>query len=887
MSLRSRLASWLRAALLGRRVERDMDREWRFHLDARIDALVAAGRTRDDAERLARREFGDAVRWKEESRDARGVRLLDELRSDIRYALRQMRRSPGVALVVVLTLALGVGTNAATFSVVNAVLVRPLPFRAPDRLVRLWETSPQGNTRNVVSPGNFFDWKEQATSFAAMGAHTGGSFGMAMTGSGQPARVETTRITASAFETLGVAPLVGRLFHTPELAPPAEADEVLISHAFWQDRFGADPSAIGKVVDLNDRPYTIVGVMPAGFDFPTPRTQVWVPATFSAGERNERRSHNWHIVARLKPGVTPQAAEAELAAIAARDARLYPEFMEGWSANVVPLHRDMVGEVEPLLVTLALLALTVLLAACANLASLLLARARRRETEFALRAAVGAGGGRLVRQIVTEVLVMGTIGGGLGISLLALSLPALLAAMPADIPLVTHVSIDPVVVGVAAGLTLLTSLAVGLVPAVRVARRDLRPALQSVRTHGDVQTGRLRGALLVAQFALSIALVIAAALLVRSFSRLSAVDYGFAPDGLAEASLDLPAARYGDEPAQERFYAELARRTRAIPGVAAAALASDPPLYGNAMTFGFAIQGKPAANPSGREDPVSLLTVSPGYFETLRVPVVEGRTIRDTDRRGAPPVVVVNEALADRFWKGASAVGHHLSFAGPGGPWYEIVGVIGDTKDDGLDAPARPAMFVSYGQRAPAWTWLSWEVLVVRARPGVDPSSLAPAVRDAVWKIDPGLPLLSFDTVDALYRDKAARRRFAMQLAGGFALLALALCVFGIYGVVSYAVGEREQEIGVRLALGASPGQILAPVMATGIAPALAGVALGTLAAVGLTRFLEPVLFGVTPTDLATFAATIVLLLAVAAVSAWIPARRATLIDPARSLRGE
>ncbi len=886
MSLASRVSSWLRAALLGRTVDRDIEQEWRFHLDARIDALAAGGVPRAEAERLARREFGDPSRLREDSREARGVRALDEIRSDVRYALRQMRRSPGFALVVVATLALGVGTNAAIFSVVNAVLVRPLPFHEPGRLVRLWEASPQGSNRNVVSAGTFFDWKEQATSFEDIGAHTG-SFGQALTGSGEPTAVTTVRVTASALRALGVEALVGRVFDTPDTAPSAEAAVVLLSYPFWTSHFGGDPAIVGTVVRMNDQPYTVVGIMPDGFEFPTPRAEAWVPATFGGNARTERRSHNWQVVARLKRGVSLEAAQAELRTIAARSAALYPEFMEGWSVNAVPLQQDLVGDVEPLLAILAALALAVLLAACTNLASLMLARARRRETEFALRAAVGAANGRLVRQIVTEVLLLGGIGGAAGIGLVALALPAIVAAIPADIPRVTHVAIDPTVLAFAVVLTLVTSLAIGLVPAIRIARRDLRPSLQTTRGQGDPTAGKVRGGLLIAQFALSVALVVSAALLVQSFGRLAAVDHGFDPDRLVEASLDLPSARYDTQPKQEQFHARLLERVGALPGVEAAALASDPPLYGNSMTFSFVIDGRAAVNPSGREDPVNLLAVSPGYFQALGVPIEEGRPIDGTDRRGQTPSLVVNRTLADRFWPGATAVGHRVSFTGAGGPWYEIVGVAGDTRDRGLDEPAVTTFFVPYEQRMPNWTWLSWEVLVVRARPGIDPASLAPAIRRAVGAIDPALPLLSFDTVDALYAENTARRRFAMQLAGGFALLALALSIFGVYGVVSYSVGEREQEIGVRLALGARPGQILALVMKAGIWPAVVGVALGAAAAAGLTRFLQPVLFGIAPTDRSTFASVTLALVLVAIAAAWLPARRATRIDPARSLRGE
>ncbi len=888
MSLRTKISSWLRTAIFGRRLEREMEQEWQFHLDSRIDALVAEGHARDGAERIARREFGDLGRWKEESRHARGFRLLDELRFDVRHALRQMRRTPGFSLAVIATIALGVGINAALFSVVNAVLVRQLPYHAPERLVRLWEVTPHGDDHNVVSRGNYLDWREQATAFEDIGAH-GAPYGVALTGAGEPARVLVARMTASAFRVLGVPALIGRTYDTREHGAPAGDgdDVVVVSHGFWLEHFASDTQAVGRVIHLDDRAYTIVGVMPEDFGFPAPATQVWVPATFDDRDRAERRSHNLDVIGRLKPGVGIETAKAGMSAIASRTARLFPEFMTGWGVNVVPLHGDLVGDVRPLLVTLACLALAALLAACANLASLLLARARRRETEYAIRAAIGAGRGRLVRQVVTEVVVLGTLGGAVGVGVVAAALPALVAAVPPDIPLIEHVSIDPVVLAFAAGLTLVTSLAVGLVPALRIARTDLRSSLRSVRAGLDARASRMRSGLLVAQFAFSVALLVAAALLMQSFGRLAAVDYGFDPQRLVEGMIDLPRARYPDQPAQERFHARLLERVRALPGVESAGLASDPPLAGNTMTFSFAIEGRPAKNASGREDPVSLVAVSPGYFETLKLPVVRGRTFTASDRRGALPVIVINRRLADRFWSAATAVGQHISFVGPGGPWYEIAGVVGDSRDNGLDQPAAPAIYLPFEQRRDNWTWLSWQVFVLRAKPGVDPASLARPLRQAVWSLDPNLPLLSFHTVEGLYADNAARRRFAMQLASGFAALALVLCLFGVYGVITYSVSERGREIGIRLALGARPIRILALIMKTGLGPAIIGVVIGAAVVAGLTRFLKPLLFAIEAVDAPTFGAMIALLLAAALVAAWVPARRATRIDPARSLRGE
>jgi predicted permease len=878
----SRLLAFVRFT----RAEAELSREVDSHLTLLEDEYQRRGLTADEARGAARRAFGGVEQVKERHRAERSFPLLDDARRDVMYAVRSLRRAPVFAAVFVLTLALGVGINGTIFGVANAVLVRPLPFPAPDRLVQIWETSPQGNSRNLVSPGNYMDWREQANSLDAVGAYSAPIL-MAMIGRGEPISVRVTRITASALAALRVRPVVGRVFETPDLAPPADALQALISHAFWRQRFGSETSIAGSRITLNDRSYTIAGVLPAGFDFPSAAVDVWVPAVFSAPDRTERRAHNWRVIGRLADPLSAQAAEQELETIAARSAQQYPQFMQGWGVNLVSLHRDMVGDVRPLIVTVSALALTLLLAACVNLASLLLARTRRREIEFALRSAVGAGRGRLMRQVVVETLVLGAAAGGLGLLLTTLTLPALVAACPADVPLVGQASIDSGVIAVSAVLTLAATLTVALAPALRVTSRHLQTSLQSARLSGDRRAGRIRGALLVAQFAISIGLIISAGLLVRSFSRLAAVEYGFAPGRLVEAMVDLPASRYGDQVSQARFYRELIDRVRALPGVESAAVTTTAPLSGSAPTFSFAIEGRPASNPSGREDPVSLAAVSPGYFEALGVPVLQGRAIAQSDRSGSVSVVVINRALANRFWSGTNAVGRRLSFAGPGGPWYEIVGVVGDTRDEGPDKPPVPAMWIPYELRQPNWTWFSWGVLIVRARPGVEPASLGESLRHAVWSVDANLPLLSFDRVDALYAENVARRRFAMQLAVGFAGLALLLMAFGVFAVVSYGVGERTQEFGIRLALGATRGQILRPAMAVAMTPAAVGIAAGALAAAALTRWIEPLLFDVSPTDVRTFIGTAALLLALAAIAAWMPARRATLIDPVSNLRSQ
>lgn len=876
----SRLFAFLRFSS----AEEELTREVDAHLVLLEDDFRNRGLTEGEARAAARRAFGGVEQVKEHHRAARSFLWLDDARRDVRYAVRSLTRATGFSSAFVLTLALGVGINSAIFSVVNAVLVRPLPFAAPDRLVRIWETSPQGNRRNPVSAGNYFDWREQATSFAAMGVYSGPTR-MALTGGGDPVAVQVTHMSAGALTALGVRPIAGHSFDAPEMAPPEEAAEALISRAFWRQRFGAESSAIGRSIQLNDRSYTIVGVLPDGFDFPSAEVEMWVPAVFSREDREQRRSHNWQVVGRISDRASVHGAQQELAAIAAQTARLYPQFMEGWSVGVVGLHDDIVGDVRPLIVTLSALALTLLLAACVNLASLLLARTRRREIEFALRSAVGAGRSRLVRQVVIETLVLGGVGGALGIILAVLALPVLVAACPSDIPLVGHASVDSRVVAAASLLTLACTIVIAAVPAFRVSGRDLQSSLQSVRPAGDASAVRIRSLLLVAQFAVAIALSITAGLLVRSFGRLAAVDHGFDQARLVEAMVDLPAPRYRDQASQARFYRDVLEQVRALPGVESAAIATNAPLSGDAPTFSFTLDGRSSTSPSGREDPVSLSAVSPGFFEALGVPVLSGRPIEERDRNGTVPIVVINRALAARFWPAAAAVGHRLSFAGPSGPWYEIVGVVGDTRDDGPDKAPAPAIYLPYEARQPNWTWFSWGVMIVRARPGMDPASLAPSLRQAVLSVDGNLPLLSFSRVDALYADNVARRRFAMQLAVGFAGLSLLLMAVGVFAVVSYGVGERTQEFGIRLALGASPGQILWPAMTVAVTPAALGLAAGAIAAAILTRWIEPLLFDVSPTDTGTFAATSVFLLTVAAVAAWIPARRASLIGPASNLR--
>jgi putative ABC transport system permease protein len=691
-----------------------------------------------------------------------------------------------------------------------------------------------------------------------------------------------------------VQPQAGRVFAEEEGrqgGPPA----VIVSDRLWRQRFGSDRTLPGRPITLNNEPFAVVGIMRSGFAFPSSDVDIWIAQQFGERDRRQRRAHNFGVIARLKREVSVERARADMQALARQIADEQPAFMTGWTANVVPYHHDLVESARPLILILFGVAMVVLLVACANLANLALARAAGRVHEIAVRSALGASRIRIVRQLLTESLVQSAIGGALGVAILALTLELLLAAAPDDIPRLYDVRLDPVVFVFASAVTVLSALLVGLLPALRgswapassaVSRSQWYEALSGSRMSGTLRTARLRGALLVAQVALALVLLVSAGLLARSLLKLNAVEYGFVQDGLLALNLDIPSARYPDVGAQSRFYERLLDRVRALPGVLAASTTSGAPASGMQTTFSFAIEGRPAASPSGREDPVPLRAVMPDYFRTLGIPLLHGRAIEPTDQQSAAPVVVFNESLARRFWNDG-AVGRRISFAGPEGPWYEVVGVVGDTRDEGLDQPAPPAVYVPFPQRREQWGWLTWQTLVVRTRRGVEPTDLVSSIRFVLGEIDPLLPLQSVRTVNDLYAENTARRRFAMQLTAGFAGLALLLGALGIYAIVAYSVAARRREIGIRLALGAHPRTVLRQVVRGALGLALAGVAIGAVSALGLTRFLETLLFGVEPTDVATFAGTGALLIAVAALAAWIPARRVMCVDPMSALRAE
>ncbi len=866
----------------------DLDDEMTFHLEMMVREYERQGLSPAEARARASREFGDIRRAKalcaridrREQRQRRRGAWLGGLAGDTRFGWRVLRRSPGFSLLAILTLAVGLGATVAMFSVVNGVLLRPLAFQEPDRLVRLWEVAPDGDDRNVVSEGNYLDWRARATSFTAIGAHSQ-AYTVALTSDGEPTNVLLTGLTPAAVQLLGVKPLLGRLF-TREDAERGDR-EVLLSFGLWRDRYGADPNIVGRTLTIEDRSHTVVGVMGPDFVFPSSGVDLWRLVPDGQLDPTSRRSHNWEVVGRLKSGVAIEQARSELHTIAATLAKEYPADMKGWSATVVPLQSDLVAGVRPLLLVLLAGVALVLLIACANVANLLLARGLVREREVAVRGALGAGRGRLVRQLLVEGAMLAVAAGLAGLGLAAGLLRLLLRLAPADLPRTEAIHLDPVVLGFAGAITLASTLLFGLVPAFRLSATSPQATL---RAGGDRSGGtghaRLRSVLLVGEVALSLVLLIGAGLLVRSFVRLQQIDYGFRTADLLVVPMSLPRARYPDGAAQRDFYERALRRVAAVPGVERVGSTSQTPAVGGTMTYSFAIEGRESPNPSGRFDPVPLEAVMPGYFGTLGIPVERGRAFDPRDRADAPPVAIVNRTLARRLWNGADPVGRRIQFR-EGEPWIEVVGVVGDARMLAADVAPTPIVYLPYPQKT--WDWLSWQTLLIRTRAAADPKTLIGPIRRAITELDPRLPIDLIGTADELYAQSMARRRFATVLLATFAGVALLLGVVGLYGVLAQAVAQRRQELAIRMALGAGRGRVVRLVLRQALALTAVGLALGALAALGLSRLLASLLYEISPFDPVTFVVVPALLALVALAAAVLPARRAGQVDPLAAMR--
>lgn len=805
---------------------------------------------------------------------------MDALLQDLRHAARQLLKHPGFTFAAAGTIALGLGANTAIFSVVNAVLLRPLTHPEPDRLVIVWERNRAGSqATNVVNPGNYLDWRDRATSFTGLAAFTWSW--TTFTGDA-PEIVQGRAVTPNFFSVLGTSPSLGRVF-TPAEALPGGPPLIVLSDGLWRRRFAGDSSVVGRAVPVAGGAATIIGVMPPAFrPMPWGDEEYWEPFRRDPSDRTRQGGRYAMVVGRLRPGVTREQAQAEMDVITSGIEREQPEFDTGWSANVVSLTDQVVGSVRPALLIVLTAVAIVLLIACANVGNLMLARADGRRREFAVRSALGASRWRLVRQWLAESVLVALLGGGAGLLLAMWGVDLLVASSPTGIPRLAEIALDGRVIAVTAGLTLFVGIVAGLPAALRVAADGLAGGLrgESSRTTADAGAMHFRGGLVVAQLSLALVLLAGAGLLVRSLHRLAAVNPGFDPANLLTLSIELPSATYPDAIRRATFHTQLVERVRGLPGVSAAGAVSFLPLSGAGAATRFTIVGRPAPEP-GHWTSADIRIVDPGYFAAMRIPLERGRGLTAADRADAPPVVLINETMARRFWPNENPIGSRLQvrWAHPEAQ-PQIVGVVGDVRVSSLDGELRPMIYYPQLQEPSGY-------MAIIARHAGDAPGLTSAVRAVVRELDRNLPVSDVATMSARLVQSMADRRYPMLLLTVFAALAVLLAAVGIYGVLSYAVNQRQREFGVRMALGAGAADVLRLVIGGGMRLTLAGIAIGATGGLFASRALGRLLYGVTPTDPLTFAAVAGLLALVALIAVYFPALRATRVDPMTVLRSE
>ena len=859
----------LRDLVLRPRMERDLADEMTFHIEMETAANVRRGMPPGEARRLAERQFGSRTAVAEELRDAHGVSWLDDAARDIRTATRALRRQPGHAVVAILTLALGIGATTAVFGVVDGVLLRPLPFDEPERLVAVYERNESGGNSAVSAP-NFRDLSAGSRSFDAMAAYRGGS--TTILGGVAPVRVAGYAVTHDFFRVLGAAPVVGRTFTREESRPGGPA-AVIVSWRFWREQLRGEPDLSRLTVGMWGRSFGVVGVMPEKFAWPAD-ADVWIPQEPMTGTEG-RDSHNDDVIARLAPGIGPEQAAAELDALVARIESAYPD-NDAVGANVVPLLADMVGPVRPYLVLLLGAVGCVLLVACSNLASAGLARNAARGREIAVRTALGASRGRVVRQMLAESLVLGLAGGAIGLLLAWWLVPALLALAPATLPRTDHVSVDTRVAIFAVVVSVTTGILVGLLPALNAA--GVGGALADGGRGATAGRGRVKRALVAGEVALAVVLLVGTGLLVRSFVRLLAEHPGFDPRGVLVADVTIPVAEFEALERKVATYDDLLGRLRATPGVEVAALVNQRPLQGISMGGGFAIDGREG---SGYGD---YRVVDEDYFRAMRIPLMQGRGFGAADDSTSPHVTIVSQAMARELWPGESPIGKRIRPYGMdahASEWLTIVGIVGDVRHRALGAEPRGTHYVYYRQRPERATAAT---IVVRS--AGDPAALARTVRETVRAVSPDIPVVT-STMETIVARSVSDRRFTVLVLGIFGALALLLAAVGIYGVLAFSVAQRTREIGIRMALGAAGGSVVRLVARETLVPVAAGLAIGTVVAIGSTRFVRGMLYGAEGADPATVAAVTVVLLAAAALASWVPARRAVRVDPIIALRAD
>ncbi len=871
----NRLFSLFRNLLRRRQVEQELADEVTAYVDLATERHVRNGLGAQEARRAALVELGGAEQVKEEVRANRAGFAIETFFQDLRYGFRSLRKKPGFTITAVIALALGIGANSAIFSVINGVLLRSLEYRNPEGIVMVWERSLRGGrSQNSVSPANFLEWKKQSVSFEQIAASWDTRANL--TSGGEPEEIQVQRVSADFFAVLGVPLELGRSFVREEETFGAEP-VVIIGHDLWQRRFAGNPAIVGQTVAIGGRNCTVVGVMPAGFHFLNTQTKAWLPLQLDPTTDWRKSGRFLRSVARLKPGVALQQAQAELDAIGKQLEAAYPDYNKGWGVNLVPIHEQIVGDIRPVLLILLAAVAFVLLIACANVANLLLSRAAARQKELALRAALGAGRMRLIRQMLTESVLLAFLGGLFGILLAFWGIRLLVAFAPDNIPRLHEIAIDPRVLAFTFAVSLLTGLVFGLIPALQSSRPDLNDALKEGARGSSGGHRVVRNIFVVAEMALALVLLIGAGLMLRSFSQLNQVKTGFDVDNVLTMRVQLPSAKYGEPLQRADFFKRAEERLAALPGVKSVGAISYLPLTGVATSTSFNLASKPL--PISESPGTEVRPITPGYFAAMGIPLLKGRAFDERDGANSR-VVIINETLARKFFPGQNPIGQQLIVSWKPQVTDEVIGVVGDIKETALEKEPNPAIYWPHSREP--YPFMNF---VIRA--AIEPTALTAAAAREIHALDPDQPIADVRTLDAVVAKSIARPRFNALLLSIFAGVALVLASVGIYGVMNYSASQRTQEIGIRMALGAKPGDILRLVVGHGMKLTAAGIAIGLTASLALTRVISNLLFGVTATDLPTFLGVSALLTAVALLANYFPARRATRVNPVVALRYE
>jgi putative ABC transport system permease protein len=873
--------SWLRF-LQRERWDQERQRELHAYLEIETDENIARGMTREEARYAAHRKLGNTTQIREEIYRMNSLGFVESFWQDLRCGARMLRKNAGFTTIAVLTLALGIGANTAIFSVIHAVLLRPLPYDNPDRIVTLVESNPtRGFPRFSVSPPNYVDWRNQASAFQSMASVSRGDF--TYTGGAEPERIGGANVAAPFFSVMGAEPFIGRTF-LPEDDVVGRAGVVVLSYGLWAQRFGSDPQVIGKSLTLDGRPYRVIGVMQNGFQYPR-GADLWVPSEFDQQSLGPgaRGAHYLRVLARLKTGVSIDQAQAEMTSLSQRLEEQYPKTNAGWTSRVISLNEVTVGAIRPTLLVLFGAVGFLLLIACANVANLLLARAAGRQREIAVRFSLGASRMRIARQLLTESILLSGIATACGLLLAEWAVRALRTLPPSNLPRAATIGLDLPVLGFAAAIAIVTGLLFGVAPALQVTRSAPAETLKEGGRSSSAGRQGVRSALVVLETTLALMLLIGSGLLLKSFLRLQTVDPGFQSKNILTAGVTLPESKYSTDVQKIQFVDQLLGRLQSVQGVREAAVASGNPMEGSNLGFAFATKDLQALSPADQPS-AGYYVVSPNYFHILGVPLLVGRYFAQEDSIGTPRVAIISQSIAERFFHDKSPIGQTI-FIGAGAPtptplWREIIGVVGDVKDDGLGEAATMTVYEPVRQ-------IGWRDLKVFVRSDSNPSQFVGVLRSQVLAVDKDQPVADIFTGDELMSQAVAQPQLRTLLLSLFATLALILASLGIYGVMSNTVAQRTHEIGVRMALGAGQSNVLRLVLKNGMRMTLLGIALGAVGAFALTRLMKSFLFHVTPTDPATFIEVALFLFAVALLASYIPARRATRVDPVIALRYE